>query len=102
MDPGWIGAWWLGFLVVSSALFIPSVLLCCFPNVDLKHRKRSAAVKKSVDEGDGQTTAPMIRQHFPEDKRYYDGNTLPVDEVGKSDVEVNKQSLVGELKSNTN
>uniref|UniRef100_A0A914WEJ0 Uncharacterized protein n=1 Tax=Plectus sambesii TaxID=2011161 RepID=A0A914WEJ0_9BILA len=35
-DPTWIGAWWLGFMVISAVLFGPSLALFCFPNPESK------------------------------------------------------------------
>ncbi|CDW54661.1 OATP and Gal-bind lectin and Kazal 2 domain conta ining protein [Trichuris trichiura] len=34
-DVTWIGAWWLGFLFIAVALFIPSLMLFFFPHVEL-------------------------------------------------------------------
>ncbi|KAE9554160.1 hypothetical protein FO519_002640 [Halicephalobus sp. NKZ332] len=40
-DPTWIGAWWLGFLLIGSVTFIPSVALFFFPAGDPKSSKIS-------------------------------------------------------------
>lgn len=40
-DPGWIGAWWMGYLIVSATLFLPSIILICFPQIDFKKTKKA-------------------------------------------------------------
>lgn len=30
-DPTWIGAWWLGFFIISMALIAPGLAMCFFP-----------------------------------------------------------------------
>ncbi|KRX66412.1 Solute carrier organic anion transporter family member 1C1 [Trichinella sp. T9] len=40
-DIGWIGAWWLGFLVIFSLLLLPSALLVCFPPQEIAQKTKS-------------------------------------------------------------
>ncbi|KRZ12487.1 Solute carrier organic anion transporter family member 1A6 [Trichinella zimbabwensis] len=40
-DIGWIGAWWLGFLVIFSLLLLPSALLFCFPPQEIPQKMES-------------------------------------------------------------
>ncbi|KAL1245518.1 Solute carrier organic anion transporter family member 74D [Trichinella spiralis] len=40
-DIGWIGAWWLGFLVIFSLLLLPSALLVCFPPQEIAKKTES-------------------------------------------------------------
>lgn len=30
-DPRWIGAWWLGWIIIAIVLIIPSIAISCFP-----------------------------------------------------------------------
>ncbi|VDP10280.1 unnamed protein product [Soboliphyme baturini] len=51
-DPSWIGAWWLGFLLISACLFPPAVLLLFFPDLNIqKNRKppRSTSITEKTD-----------------------------------------------------
>jgi len=47
LDPRWIGAWWLGFLVVFATLTIPSIILMCFPKFQTKEAIRNDANAKN-------------------------------------------------------
>ncbi|XP_054164679.1 solute carrier organic anion transporter family member 2A1-like [Oppia nitens] len=49
-DPRWVGAWWIGFLVLAIALIITSIPMFLFP-ADLKQQKQ---VKDSVHNNDKQ------------------------------------------------
>lgn len=79
---------------MSVLLFIPSVLLCCFPNIDLKQKKRRGSNNRAQDELDGKHSVPMISQT---EKQYHNSNTLPVDEADQVPVEILKKSLFEEL-----
>ena len=35
-DSTWIGAWWLGFVVIGILTIVPSLMLCFFPAGDEK------------------------------------------------------------------
>ena len=37
-DPTWIGAWWLGFLLIGLATILPSVALFFFPTGEAKNK----------------------------------------------------------------
>jgi len=60
-DPGWIGAWWLGYLIVSISLFIPSLVLIAFPRIDFKKAKKAANERIVVEEADATTSAQRGR-----------------------------------------
>uniref|UniRef100_A0A5S6R479 Kazal-like domain-containing protein n=1 Tax=Trichuris muris TaxID=70415 RepID=A0A5S6R479_TRIMR len=51
-DVNWIGAWWIGFLLIAVLLFVPSLLLFCFPHVDLN----------SIDERPEKTSPTVVMQ----------------------------------------
>ncbi len=58
-DPRWVGAWWIGFLVISASLLIPSLLLCCFPSSESSNE----CVNRAGSElGDHETSAKLVNK----------------------------------------
>ncbi|KAL5284831.1 hypothetical protein ACFFRR_006883 [Megaselia abdita] len=49
-DPRWIGAWWLGWIVIALILIIPSIAISCFPRELPAKAARRLLEKKKAEE----------------------------------------------------
>lgn len=45
-DPRWLGAWWIGCIVIGTSLLLPSLILSCFPREMPKTAYRKLALLK--------------------------------------------------------
>lgn len=49
-DPRWLGAWWLGWLIIAVLIFVSGILLTMFPKELPKAAARREQNKKKGDE----------------------------------------------------
>ncbi|XP_066979045.1 solute carrier organic anion transporter family member 74D-like [Macrobrachium rosenbergii] len=94
-DPRWLGAWWLGFLIIGSALIVIGIGFACLPfqlpatlmrekrklmNLNVKdERRRTANDAKYIDnliqEGQRQVTKPTLKNMMRVTKKLF-GNKI--------------------------
>ncbi|GIY31411.1 solute carrier organic anion transporter family member 5A1 [Caerostris extrusa] len=61
-NPRWVGAWWMGFFILGSAIFVFTILLALFPR-ELPERFRSE--KKDAKDDDEKDKMPKLKD-FPQ------------------------------------
>ncbi|XP_072029656.1 solute carrier organic anion transporter family member 1A4-like isoform X2 [Amphiura filiformis] len=44
-DPGWVGAWWLGFFILGPLMMLMAPVLCLFPREMIHHRSPDACAE---------------------------------------------------------
>lgn len=49
-DPRWLGAWWMGWLIIGCLIFLSGIFLTMFPKELPKAAARREAAGKKVDE----------------------------------------------------
>lgn len=84
-DPTWIGAWWLGFLLIGFATIIPSAALFFFPTgkskstrvTDVPDGKQSLGKRKSIK---------LFDRHMDKDSESQDSENLKTKEKVKSKI----------------
>lgn len=68
----WIGRWWGGFLTIGSVLFLPSLMLFCFPNQKTKENegKREGDGKGGGDAAAAQKSRglALVDRHMERDE----------------------------------
>lgn len=74
-DPRWIGAWWLGFFIIGTLIFLTSLPLFLFP----KHLKSRRAAKK-VEASPESTTKDVISSL----KRFATNKVLVYDTISRA------------------
>lgn len=74
-DPRWIGAWWLGFFIIGTLIFLTSIPLFCFP----KHLKAKRGGKK-VEPRPESTTKDVISSL----KRFATNKVLVYDTISRA------------------
>ncbi|KAL5284830.1 hypothetical protein ACFFRR_006882 [Megaselia abdita] len=50
-DPRWIGAWWLGWIIIALVLIFPSICISCFPR-ELPERARRRMLEQNTETND--------------------------------------------------
>lgn len=65
-DPRWLGAWWLGWIVVGFLMFIFAGLIGLFP----KHlpKKKKKVIEYEIDGEKCVQSADIVDKHFVDDK----------------------------------
>lgn len=71
-DARWIGAWWLGFIVVTGTLVAPSLGLILYPNVDTIIKDRQEAYRKkkqlAIENGDKKSSENALLDESTENQ----------------------------------
>ncbi|KRX84529.1 Solute carrier organic anion transporter family member 3A1 [Trichinella sp. T6] len=60
MDKNWIGAWWLGFLLIAFLLFPPSIGLLLFPRIEMKKINISELHNNELEVKSTSAVQPLI------------------------------------------
>ncbi|OUC42468.1 sodium-independent organic anion transporter [Trichinella nativa] len=60
MDKNWIGAWWLGFLLIAFLLFPPSIGLLLFPRIEMKKTNISELHNNELEVKSTSAVQPLI------------------------------------------